>query len=216
MDKISPKINYSSIQVLKTLHVLLQGDYAMSDLVKILNKNETKEVFNNSVISKYINTCRFVGIKIPKIQNKYIVASLPFGLELSDFDLDALKILQVMVKKTMASKHASTFDRFYSKINRFTNRRIELVRKEEYILSIELFERAVSKRRKINLLFKNRAVLECIPLNVSEQNGNIYFNVFNKRIRTIEASRLSGIEILSDKFAEPFDSQQVTIYKLKG
>ena len=216
MSKVSQKVNLSSMQVLKTLLALLQGDYTMNELIKILNKNEKEEVFNNSVISKYINTCRHIGIKIPKIQNKYLVSSIPFGLELTEDDLDALKILQVMVNKTMSSIQANIFDKFYTKLNRFISRKVELVRKDEYLLSIELFERAVLKRRKVNLLFKNKVVLECIPLNVSEINGKLFFNVYNKRVRMIDSSRLSGIEILSDKFAEPFNGDQVTIFKLKG
>ena len=71
MAKLSNKKNISSMQVLKTLQVLLQGNYTMQELVSILNENENEHLFNNSVISKYINTCRYCGIDIQKIHNKY-------------------------------------------------------------------------------------------------------------------------------------------------
>ena len=56
MGKLSQKINLSSLQVLKTFGILLQDNYAMNELVKILNKDEVFPVFNNSIVSKYINT----------------------------------------------------------------------------------------------------------------------------------------------------------------
>ena len=40
MSKLSNKKNISSMQVLKTLQVLLQGNYTMQELVSILNENE--------------------------------------------------------------------------------------------------------------------------------------------------------------------------------
>ena len=61
MIKESLKKNLSSMQVLKTLQVLLEGNFTMQELIKKLNQNEETPVFNNSVISKYINTCRFCG-----------------------------------------------------------------------------------------------------------------------------------------------------------
>ena len=79
MIKESLKKNLSSIQVLKTLQVLLQGNYTMQELINKLNTNEETPIFNNSVISKYINTCRYCGIDIPKIHNKYFVASMPLA-----------------------------------------------------------------------------------------------------------------------------------------
>ena len=70
MNKISIKKNLSSMQVLKTLQVLLQGNFTMQELIERLNKSEEGPVFNNSLISKYINTCRYCGINILKIHNR--------------------------------------------------------------------------------------------------------------------------------------------------
>ena len=69
-NKLSQKKNLSSMQVIKTLQILLQGDYTMNELIEQLNANESEPIFNNSVVSKYINTCRYCGIEIPKIHNK--------------------------------------------------------------------------------------------------------------------------------------------------
>ena len=45
------------MQVLKTLQVLLQGNFTMQELIERLNKSEEEPVFNNSVISKYPHNC---------------------------------------------------------------------------------------------------------------------------------------------------------------
>ena len=216
MNKISLKRNISSIQVLKTFLTLLEGNYSMNELIKILNKSTPKENFNNSVISKYINTCRYIGIKIHKINNKYYVASIPFGLDLSVVDIDFLKNIQNIIKRDMTAKNLFTFNNFLEKISRYSNKQIAKIDKEEYSLSFELFERAVAKKRKVKLIFKNRDELECIPLSITQYGKKSFFNVYNKRIRNIDTSRLSGIKFSDVSYIDPIDGNQVAVFNLKG
>ena len=216
INKISQKKNQSSMQVLKTLKVMLQGDFSMQEILKNLNKNEPDEIFNNSVVSKYINTCRFAGFYIPKINNKYILTNIPFGIDLSFKDIDLLKMLQTIIQKDMTQSHFNTFEKFISKLNRYSNRKIAAVDKNSLNFSYELFERAVAKKYKVKLIFKNQNVLECIPLKIDESNGKTFFYVYNKRLRIIDRSRITGVELSDKKFVDPFDGNQVTIFKLTG
>ena len=105
MDKPIVKRNLSGIQVLKTFQLLFNGDYSMAELIDKLNANEPDSVFNNSVISKYINTCRFYGIEIPKINNIYYVSHIPFGLAISAEDINLFDRLKFVVEKNMSSKN---------------------------------------------------------------------------------------------------------------
>ena len=91
------KKNISGMQVIKTLQVLLEGSYTMSELVDILNRNEEDQVFNNNVISKYINTCRYCGFNIIKIHNKYILTKIPFGLEFSLREIELIEINSIKI-----------------------------------------------------------------------------------------------------------------------
>jgi len=125
VNKVAQKKNLSSIQVLKTLKVLLQGEYSMFELIAELNKNEEGSVFNNSVISKYINTCRVCGIEIPKINNKYYVAKIPFGIELNVSDLNILRLLQTVIDKEFTSKCSNTFAGFITKLSKHSNKQIK-------------------------------------------------------------------------------------------
>ncbi len=216
MAKLSSKKNLSSMQVLKTLQVLLQGNFTMQELIEKLNKNEPEPVFNNSVISKYINTCRYCGIEIPKIHNKYFVTNLPFGLDLTPVDIDLLDVLQNIVRRDMSSKYNKLFDSLLEKINRFSNKRITRVEKSSYKLTVEMFENAVSERRKIKLMLKNGSEYVCVPIKMTENQGKSFFNVFYKnKDRTIDTERVSGLEILSQKFVGNYNEPSV-IYVLRG
>ncbi len=216
MDKMARKKNASSMQVLKTLSALLEGDFKMEELINYLNKKESYPIFNNSVISKYINTLRYCGISIPKINNRYYVVKMPFGLQLEDNEITLLSVIQATAKETMTKQSCITFDKFIKKINRFSNKKIARIDKKDYKLSYELFGRAIRQKRKVNLIFKNQAELKCIPLSISQEKNKTYFNVFLKRIRKIDISRLSGIRILNDKFIYPPCDSPTVVFKLKG
>ena len=209
MKKVSLKKNQSSIQVMKTLQLLMEGDYTMQELIDKLNAKEEDAIFNNSVISKYINTCRYLGFDIPKIHNKYYVAGLPFGMSFSETDTELIIRLYNLVKDEMSSKCFKIFDGLIKKLNRYANKKIVRVDKDTYQLSYEVFEQAVRRKRKINLLFKNRAKVECIPLDIVETE--------NKRERLIDINRLSGVEMLSDGYKYPYKNEQIVVtYALKN
>ena len=208
--KLSQKKNLSSMQVIKTLQVLLEGNFTMSELIEKLNQNEEEPVFNNSVISKYINTCRYCGIEIPKIHNKYFVTSMPFGLELTNTDINLLESMQNLVKNEMTSKYNKLFNSFVEKLNRYSNKKIARVEKATYQLTSELFENAVTDKRKIQLMLKNRVIMECIPIKITEVKGKTYFNVFYKnRERMIDSARVSGLEVMKQKFFQNFNDESV-------
>ena len=208
--KLSQKKNLSSMQVIKTLQVLLEGNFTMSELIEKLNQNEEEPVFNNSVISKYINTCRYCGIEIPKIHNKYFVTSMPFGLELTNTDINLLESMQNLVKNEMTSKYNKLFNSFVEKLNRYSNKKIARVEKATYQLTSELFENAVTDKRKIQLMLKNRVIMECIPIKITEVKGKTYFNVFYKnRERMIDSARVSGLEVMKQKFLQNFNDESV-------
>lgn len=210
MSKLSQKKNLSSMQVIKTLQILLQGDYTMNELIEELNANESEPIFNNSVVSKYINTCRYCGIEIPKIHNRYYITSMPFGLELSDTDVALLNVMQSIIKERMTKKCHKLFNGFLEKLNRYSNKKISRIDKATYKITAELFENAISERRKIKLMFKNKQIMECIPLSIEDVKGKTFYHVLYKnRERMIDAIRLSGLEVMREKFIQNFNDESV-------
>ena len=194
MIKETVKKNQSSMQVLKTLKLLLSGDYTMSELIEKLNEKEDEPIFNNSVISKYINTCRLCDIDIPKIQNRYFVA---------------------IVDEEMSSNAQKNFQDFVDILNRYANKKITRIEKGSIISAFESFERAINNKKKVTLLFKNQYKLEGIPVDITAERGKTFFLLYCKnRIRMIDTGRLSGIKI-SDKTFLGYDRKKTVVFKLK-
>lgn len=210
------KKNISGLQVLKTLQVLLESDYTMAELISKLNEQEQEPIFNNSVISKYINTCRFCGINIPKIHNKYFVASLPFGLNLTDNDISLLDKLEAKVRTTMSNKPNNDFTNFLFTLRKFSNKQI--MRMDEYSTQ-EIYEKfmgAISQTRKIKLMFKVKDIMECVPLGITEKKGKPHFHVlYKEEEKYIATDKISGLEIMQEKFQLDFSDRSI-VYKIKG
>ena len=210
------KRNMSSIQVLKTLQVLIGGDYTMSELIEKLNKNEPKPVFNNSVISKYINTCRQCGIKIPKINNKYYISCLPFGLYISDSEHDLITYLQQCAKDFLSKSANIRFEELIEKLSRYSDKQIETVKGVSVDRIRSMFEQAIKDERKVLLILRDNVCLECIPRDICENNGKFYFHVnHNDMERNIAISRVVGIEISRERVCKVREEGSV-IFKLTG
>lgn len=65
-------------------------------------------------------------------------------------------------------------------------------------------------------MFKNKSILDCIPLNIVENKGKTFFHVMCKnKDKMVDTERISGIEVLSEKFVKSF-SEQVVVFKLSG
>ena len=188
----------------------------MQELIKRLNENEKEPVFNNSVVSKYINTCRFCGIEIIKVHNKYYVTSMPFGMNLSNKDLDLFIMMQESAMQSFSPRALKAFDTLISRISKYSNKKIVRVEKKTASATFEMFEKAVLEKRKIALMFKAKSVLECVPLEITEVNGKKYFKVLiDGKEKLILIDRVIGLEVLDVKINPNFGDRTV-IYKLTG
>ena len=215
MVKLPQKINQSSMQVIKTLKALLQNNYSMKDLVDVLNAQEKEPIFNNSVVSKYINTCRVCGMEIPKINNVYYVVKMPFGINFTQEEYDLLKKLQEAAT-LLSVKNYKIFENFIEKLGRFSNKKLVRIEKTFYQTSFELFERAISKKQKIKLIYKNGDEIICIPIKIVEDGKKTFLNIFYKmQERMIDIERVSAIEMTNDIFVSTFNEQSV-IFSLKS
>ncbi|MCQ2743873.1 MAG: WYL domain-containing protein [bacterium] len=208
------KRNLSSTQVLKTLLKLLQGDYDMNNLIQKLNEEEDEPVFNNSVISKYINTCRYCGIEIHKIHNKYIISKMPFGMNISDREYELLQNLREIANSTMSALFNKNFDNVLTKIGKYSNKQIIKIEEENLNFIEESFRKASEEQRKIRLMFKKNFDMDCCPISIIEKNNKKYFNVlYENKEKSIAIERLSNIEILKTKFKFTEQKEEI-IFKL--
>ena len=215
MIKEPQKKNLSSMQVFKTFQVLLEGEYTMAELIEKLNSKEPDAIFNNSVISKYINTCRFCGIQIPKIHNRYLITDIPFGLHLTDGECDSLNELKIFIETNMSSRVLKIFNKFTEKINRFASKKISKIQKSNSWEFFEIFERAIANKKMVKLLFRNNFNITGIPITIKSAKNKFFAQIHVKgRDRMIDVSRLSGIQILNETFSG-YNPEQEIVFELK-
>lgn len=214
---LAAKKNNSSIQVLKTLLMLLEGDYTMSELVEKLNANEKDDVFNNSVVSKYINTCRQAGIVIPKINNKYFITNLPFGLSFDSKESDLIDYLQNIGDNKLSLLFKKRLSRFIDNLRKYSIRNIMRVDVSVESTVRTKFEGAVCEHRQVRLIYKTREIIDCNPIDIITEKGKIYFVVnYLGKERHIAFERITGLEVLNKKFLIQEEQGQEVVFKLKG
>lgn len=210
------KKNLSSTQVLKTLRVLLEDDYSMSDLIQKLNDNEPEPIFNNSVISKYINTCRFCGIVIPKIKNKYFVSKIPFGMKISDEEHAVLQDIQLFARAYISKKSKKQFDEFIKKMSIYSDRDIMRVDNSTIDLVCSRFEKAIDDERKVKIILKSGKSIFGIPLGFAENKGKKCLSILCDDVEHIVMpDKIIGIEVTKEKF-QPIKSDHTVLFKLTG
>ena len=196
------KKNISGMQVIKTLQLLLEGNYTMNELTEKLNAKEKEAIFNSSVVSKYINTCRYLGFNIPKIHNKYFVAKLPFGMTLSSREIELLDVLQKFAIEKLSSKVNNLFNNFIMRLNQYSNKDIIRVERNTLELTHELFKKAIQEKRRIVLMYRAKTLLECVPVAIVEYKGKTCFKVVSKgKEKHISVERISGLELLGKIFS---------------
>lgn len=211
------KRNISGMQVIKTLQLLMEDNYTMIELTEKLNEKEKTPIFNHSVISKYINTCRYLGIDIPKIHNKYFVAKVPFGLDMTGRDIELVENLQKTANTKLSSKQKNIFNNFFNKLDKYSNKDITRVEPKTLEQTYELFNKAIQWKRRVVLMFRAKALMECIPVEIIEHKGKTAFKVIhNQKERYISVERISGLEILSKGFTQEEYQGQTVIFKLTG
>lgn len=207
------KKNLSSLQVLKTLSVLMEDDYTMQELIERLNEDEKIPVFNSSVVSKYINTCRYCGIMLPKIQNRYFVSSVPFGLDFTESESNLLKNLKSCARFVLSSNSNTKFTNFLRKLNRYSNKQILRVEEDNMREIFLLFEQSVKEKNRIILMLRSKVNLNCFPIAIIDVEDKKYFKVScDGKERLIHVDRVSGMEIL--RYKNHSQNTETVIFKL--
>ena len=67
------------------------------------------------------------------------------------------------------------------KINQYSNKDIIRVEKNTKNIAVEMFDKAIQEKRKVLLMFKVKALLECVPLDIVEQKGKTCFKVLHNK-----------------------------------
>ncbi len=163
------KINVASLRVLQMLQLLFEKSYTMNELTQALS-NVSGERCTNFLLSKYINTCRYCGMDIRKVDGKYTLLKLPFGIEFSDNVLELFEKINTYSSQMRLGKNVRAYNSLIAKINRRSGRyysKVEVPDEDRYIKD---FEFALENGWKVNIKYKNNAEIEdilCEPLEIA-------------------------------------------------
>ena len=180
------KVNISSLRVLQMLQLLFEKNYTMNDLMAALSK-VSNERCSNFLVSKYINTCRFCGIDIQKIDGKYTLLKLPFGIDFSDDVLNLFDEIKEYSSNMRLGKNIRAYNSLLSKINKRSDRYYAKIEPPEDDKNIQAFEFAMDNGRKVNINFKSDGrdnLILCEPLELSCDGDKLVVIVNNNGERT--------------------------------
>lgn len=216
MTKSLSKVNLASIKVLNFLQLLLSQDLSMNDLISRYRLYHNEEC-SNFVISKYINTIRYCGISVEKVNQEYKITKFPIGLKFSDLDLSILNDLKNCCEKVRIPQVVKNMNSIIERINKRIGYSLEDVSyfliKNPIIID---FEKACETGQKIRLILENNNILTCDPIKILVEDNSVSILVFNKNeSREFNINEITSLEISPQKSSQMFIPTTV-IFELKG
>lgn len=216
MTKSLSKVNLASLKVLYTLQLLFERDLSMDDLIKYYDLYHN-ELVSNFVMSKYINTCRYCGIDIKKINNKYTILNFPVGISFTNGELSLFKELKNCCEKMRLKNLSDSMQEVLDKVNRRSERPISPVAtaiiKDK---NIRHFEKACIVAQKVKVIFKDGTSLICEPVDTKIETDRIILMVFDgTNSRELNPDDIKEINILPQKANHKYIPTTV-LFELKG
>jgi len=210
------KINLSSLRVLYTLLLLFERDMTMEDLIKYYELYHNKKN-TNFAMSKYINTCRYCGINIPKINNKYTITNFPLGVKFTQNEIALFNELKNCCEKFKLDLLSENMQNIFFKINKRSEKMLNPIKDfRQKNTVVKNFERAVWESNKIKITTKDGQSHLCDPIEILLKDDNIVFNVFeNNEAREIDPKTIETVKILPMRTKGKFMPVTV-LYELSG
>lgn len=208
------KVNLSSMRVLQMLRLLFEKSYTMNELVDAMSEL-TGECCTNFLISKYINTCRFCGIDIQKLDGKYTLLKIPFGYTFSEDELELLSDIGEYTSNMRASKTVRNINSVITKINQHSDKYYARISLPENDKRVSAFEEAIEQGYKVRLTYLENGIettLQCEPFEITYDDYGLCFVVYaaeGERLR-IPFVDISGIWVTKLKATRQASTATVT------
>lgn len=216
MTKSLSKVNLASLKVLYTLQLLFERDLSIDELIKYYELYHN-EYNTNFVMSKYINTCRYCGIDIKRINNKYTILNFPIGINFTETELGMFKEMKNCCEKMKSSYLAKNMQNFLNKINRRVERPISPVSTTVITdPNINTFERARISEQKIKIYMKNKTSYICEPVDVTIGEERVVLTIFDgNESKELNPKDIEQIKILPQRSKQRFIPTTV-LFELKA
>jgi len=215
MTKSLSKVNLSSLKVLYTLQLLFERNLTMDDLIKYYELYHN-EFNSNFVMSKYINTCRYCGIDIKKINSKYTILNFPIGASFTNSELSLFKELKNCCEKIKLDFLSEKMQEILDKINRRIDRSISPVAFSAIKdTKIKTFEKACILQQKIKIIFNDDTSVICEPVDINIGADEINLTIFDGTdTRELKPDAIEVVKILPQKSTSKFIPTTV-VFELK-
>ena len=212
------KINLSSMRVLQLLNLLFEKSYTMQELMTAMG-DITGERCTNFLISKYINTCRFCGIDIQKVDGKYTLLKSPFGIDYSEEELNLIHDIDKLCSKMRVSKTVRSMKSLLEKLNQRSSKYYDKLSLPENDKNIENIEYAIESGYKIELTFKENdktitAIVDPIEFTYKNLKLVLIVNHYDER-KKIAYSDIENVNTSMIKISSNV-SQTTVVFKLKN
>ena len=216
MTKSLSKVNLASLKVLYTLQLLFERDLSMADLIKLYELYHN-EFISNFVMSKYINTCRYCGIDIKKINNKYTIQNFPVGISFSSSEVSLFKELKNCCEKMRLKNLSENMQEILNKVNRRSERPISPVATSAIRdKKIKHFEKACILGQKVKIIFNDETSIQCEPIETKIGEEHIVLTIFDgTESRELNPEDIKEINILPQKTNNKFIPTTV-LFELKS
>lgn len=207
------KVSISSMRVLQMLQLLFEKSYTMNELMDAMSEL-TGEACTNFLISKYINTCRFCGIDIQKINGKYTLLKIPFGYLFSEDELVLLNRIADYCSSMRASKTVRNINSVITKINQHSDKYYAKVTIPEDDKRVIAFEEAIARNNKVELIYlegDEEKNLVCEPYDITYDDEGLCFIVYDdKDSLRIPFMNVLDIKVTKLKNFQKFSHASVT------
>src|SRR5574344_72442 len=216
MSRTTTKVNAASLKVLYTLQLLFERNLKMDELIHFYELYHN-EYLSNFVMSKYINTCRYCGIDIKKIEGKYTILNFPIGINFSTSELSLFRELRNCCGKIKLENLADNMQNIIQKINRRINNPIAPISISKLNDNkIKTFEKACIVSQKIKILFNDERAIQCEPVDILVDENKIKFSIFDgNESKEFSPDEIKSVKILPQKSQTKFMPTTV-LFELKG
>lgn len=206
------------------------------------NYNDVMQIFTDDdkdkqhvMLNKFINTFKVFGIKIKKVDNKFIMQNNPFGLKLDLNDIRAINLFEKFTEILPKGKTKSNMEAFLKMIeSKFDDKASELYATinskntadfsfyySDFRDQIEKCEMLCQDNSIVDLKYLNKGKTihcRCHAKQMIYDNKNAYIQVYKLNDRQLENILLSNIIVIEriPNQQSRMEIQTSVTYKIRG
>ena len=231
--KFKEKYNEGCIKIF-TLYKLLYEDRAYyDDVMKIFTEDENDK--EHVILNKYLNTLKVFGIKVKKVNNKFVLLNNSFGLNFDINDVKSVNIFEQFAKILPDGKTKKNLDAFLEMmLSRFDDKTNELyttinsTNNSDYSFyysdlrgQIEKCTRFCQDNHNIEIKYLSKGKVYTVYAKAKQMiydNKNAYLQIYKMQDNQLENILVPNILYIeqSSNLENPMEIVPTITYKITG